>query len=555
MFVDTKALDQDSIVRAQVCVIGAGPAGISIATELAGTGISVAVLESGGLDTDATDLGQPAATSRFADHRGIWTTRQFGGNGNMWHVNAGVGPNHLRLLPLHEADLEKRDWVADSGWPIPYADLAPYYERAQAWFALEPRGYAPDAWEGPNAPRLPLEGTGLRTGMFHFAYKNVILDTYRQALDKAENVTVYTNATVARLDTDESGERVTGATAVSAPGRSVRFGADMFILAQGGLATPQLLLSSTNAAHPTGIGNANDLVGRYFMDHPLLFGGLLIPKSRDLIDRMGLYDLRRVDGMSAMGHLQFTDALLRTERCANISAILFPRRSMSARREAGFQASRRLRAALQKRGPWATKDLFTTMLGVDGFGQQLYDRLVSPISHLGVGGWSQKTKPSERFDHFEVLHQAEQTPHRDNRVKLAEERDALGNRRIEIHCTWRDEDRELVYRAQDVMAREIAKSGIGEFRIQRPFEMKTSSTTHFLGATRMSADPRDGVVDTNGRVHGVPNLMIAGSAVFPTGGYANPTLSLVAMAIRAADRVKRDLQAPALRSETLVAAE
>jgi choline dehydrogenase-like flavoprotein len=542
MFVDTATLDQNSVIRSNICIVGAGPAGVALATELLAAGLTVSVIESGGLDKDASDLGQPATTSVFPDHRGIWTTRQFGGNGNLWHVNAGTGPNHLRLLPMTDVDFEVREAVPDSGWPLTRAELDPFYDRAQAWFELEDRSYTPDSWEGADAPRLPLGGTGVRTGMFHFAYKNVILEKYRSAIAVSRDVTVYYNATASRLDTDDSGERVNRVRTSSAPGREVVFDADHFILAQGGLATPQLLLSSTNAAHENGVGNANDLVGRYFMDHPLLFGGTFTPASRDLIDRMAIYDLRRIDGMSAMGHIQLTDETIRNEGCANISGILFPRRSMSKRRQAGFGASQRLRAAAQKRGPFQVRDILTALAGVDGIGQQFYDRLVSPISHLGVGGWSEKQQLGERFDHFEVLHQAEQMPHRDNRIVLGEERDALGNRRMEIHCTWRDEDRAMVHKAQDIMARELRKSGVGEFHIQRPFEMKTSSTTHFLGAARMNNDPAKGVVNADCQVHGVNNLYIAGSSVFPTGGYANPTLSIVAMSIRLADRIKRDFK-------------
>jgi choline dehydrogenase-like flavoprotein len=541
MFVNTKDLPQHMAIRSNICVIGAGPAGVAMATELLQAGLKVSIIESGGLDENAsaTELGQPAKSSVFPDHRGIWTTRRFGGNGNLWHVNTGTGPNHLRLLQMTAADFDHRAWMEHSGWPISLADLAPYYDRAQSWFDLERRSYGPEDWEGDDAPRLALEGTGLRTGMFHFAFRDVILEKYRAAIGASENVTVYYNATAVKLDTDESGARITGVRTINAAGHAVLFEADAFVMAQGGLATPQLLLAS-NDRHENGIGNANDLVGRYFMDHPLLFGGTFVPTSRELINRMRILDLRRVDGMAAMGHIQLSDQVLRDEACANISSILFPRRSMGHRREAGFQASQRLRLAAQGRAKWSVKDAFSAVLGIDGVGQQFYDRLVSPISHLGIGGWSKKDNPGERFDHFEVLHQAEQPPRHDNRIVLSEERDALGNRRIEIHWKWHDEDIALIHKTQDIIAREIRKSGLGEFKIQRPFEVKTSSTTHYMGATRMNDDPAKGVVDAECRVHGVSNLFIAGSSVFPTGGYANPTLSIVAMSIRIADCLKRD---------------
>lgn len=557
MFVDAKTLDHNSVIRSTICIVGSGPAGVTLATELLNAGISVSVIESGGLDKDASDLGQPAKTSVFPDHRGIWTNRQFGGNGNLWHVNAGLGPNHLRLLPMTAADFEARPEIPDSGWPLSLADMTPFYHRAQTWFGMDQRSYTPADWESTETSALALEGTGVRTGMFHFAYKNMILETYREAIGASKAVTVHYNATATKLDMDESGKRITAVRTVTAPGHAVTFEADMFILAQGGLATPQLLLASTDRQQ-NGIGNAHDLVGRYFMDHPLLFGGTFTPASRDMIDRMAIYDLRRIDGLSAMGHLQLTDEVIRAEQCLNMSGILFPRRSMGPRREAGFQASQRLRAAMQKRGKFSIGDIFTAAKGVDGIGRQFYDRLFAPISHLGIGGWSTRDKPSEEFDHFEVLHQVEQVPRRDNRIVLGKELDALGNRRIEIHCTWNEAEMDMIRRTQQIMAREIRKSGVGEFAVQDPVEVKTSSTTHFIGATRMHDDPTKGIVDSQCRVHGVDNLMISGSSVFPTGGYANPTLSIVAMSIRVADQIKRDLQSPAVKAaragETLVTA-
>lgn len=537
MLVDARTLTEASVIRSDICIVGAGPAGVAIATELTKSGLKVAILESGPLDEDRAELGQPAESTVFPDNMGLWTTRQFGGNANRWHVNAGAGPNYLRLMPLSVADMEKRPGMADSGWPIGRADLDPYYARTQRWFELSDRGYAGAQWADAKAPELALEGTGLQTAMYQFADRHVVTHRYRALLEASENITVYYNATASRIDTDEGGEKVTRVRALSAPGQTIDFIADTFVLALGGLATPQLLLAS-NEQQEAGVGNANDVVGRYFMDHPLLFGGTFVPSDRKLIDAMALYDLRRIDDLSAMAHLQLTDAALRTQPIAHISGMLYPRRAMSKRREAGFEASQRLRIAVRKKEAWSPRDLFTMALGIDGVGQQFYDRLFSPIANVGVGGWTDKSDPAERFTHFEVLHQAEQAPHHDNVVRLSDERDPLGQRRVEINWRWHDEDREMVVRAQDVMAESIRKAGLGEFRIKRPFEIKTSSTTHFMGSARMHADAKKGVVDANLQVHGMRNLFISGSSVFTSGGYANPTLTIVALSLRLADHLK-----------------
>jgi choline dehydrogenase-like flavoprotein len=538
MFVDARALPRNAVVRSNICIVGAGPAGIALATELRHCGLQVTLLESGGLNEDMHDRGQPASTSVFDGHRGLHTTRRFGGNANRWLVDAGLGANHLRLVTLSAADFEQRPWVPNSGWPLTLDELNPFYARAQSWFELPQWHYGPGYWEGRDAPRLPLHGSGLRTSMFQFADKDVVLTRNRDLIGASGDITCYYHATATRLKMDEAGARVTAVHVTTQPGHEVVFEADQIVLAQGGLATPQLLLSSHDR-QAAGIGNQHDLVGRYFMDHPLIYGGTFTPASRKQIDRMALYDLRRLDGTAGMGHLQLTDATLRGEPCLNLSTILFPRRGMSRRREIGFRASQRVRDALGKRGRLRKRDVLAMLYGLDGVAQQYNDRKRHPIAHLGVGGWSKAGTPSHRLDHFEVLHQAEQPPRHDNRVRLGEECDDLGNRRIEIQWRWHEQDVALVQKTQDILARELERSGVGTFNLSRPFDIKTTSTTHFLGTTRMHDDPRSGVVDRDGRVHGVDNLFITGSAVFPSGGYANPTLTIVALSLRLADRLRQ----------------
>jgi len=519
---------------------------MALATSLLRAGVKVSVLESGGLEDDASDRGQPSDESNFAGHRGLWTTRQFGGNANRWMVDAGAGPHALRLLPLEASVLGARAGVAAAAWPITHADLAPHYLRAQAWFELPERGYEAQDWAMPDAPALPLDHTGLRTGIYQFADKRVLLQRHRQTLANARDIAIYEHATAMRLESTPDGARIVRVHAATAPGRHVVFEADTFILAQGGLATPQLLLASPDASGQA-IGNRHDLVGRYFMDHPLLFGGTFVPAQRALIDRMALYDLRCVDGQAAMAHLRLSDEVLRREDCVSISALLFPRRAMSPRRQAAFAAAQRLRNARREGRSLKPRDLFTALAGLDGVAQQYYDRLYAPISHLGVGGWSNKPEPSRQLDHFEVLHQAEQPPRHDNRVRLGEARDDLGQRRVRIDWRWHEEDMARVQRSQQIMARELQRSGLGRFHVQQPLEIKTTSTTHFMGTTRMHDDPRHGVVDRNGRVHGVRNLYVAGSSVFPGAGYANPTLTLVALALRLGEQLRRQLRPSVLQ--------
>jgi choline dehydrogenase-like flavoprotein len=537
MFFDARRQENGAVISSNICIVGAGPAGVAVATELLKSGYSVSLLESGGIDRRATDLGRPATTTRFEGHAGLWTTRQFGGNANLWHVNPGPGAHFLRLVPLTAADMEQRDWISDSGWPIAHADLQSHYARTQTWFGLDQRSYDGSDWASEAQPELHLNEMGVRTNVYQFADRNQILRTWRDAIEGSDNVHLYTNATAYELETDPDSGRVTRVHAHSAHGRRLSFAADLVVLAQGGLHNPQLLLAST-AQHPNGIGNVHDVVGRYYMDHPLLFGGTFTPYARGLINQMGLYDLLQRGGIGSMGHLQLSDETLRREECGNISVMLFPRAHMTPRRDAGFHASQRLRRSIKDRSLFQAGDIVTMLRGIDGVAQQYYERLIAPVSNVGVGGWAKLDDPAGRFTHFEVLHQAEQPPRWDNRVRLAEERDAYGQRRIEVLWDWPEEDVALIHKAQDILARELRRAGLGEFAPERPVEIKTSSTTHFMGTTRMHDDPRKGVVDAHCRVHGVDNLYIAGSSVFTTGGFANPTLTIVALSLRLADRIK-----------------
>jgi choline dehydrogenase-like flavoprotein len=347
MFVDARDLNAGTVVRTNVCIVGAGSAGLSVATELMKSGLSVALLESGGLDTDQDDLGAVASTTEFPGQLGIWCRRQFGGNANKWHINPGPGPQFVRMVPYAAGDFEPRPWIEDSDWPIRRPEIESYYDRAQVWLDLPGRSFDGEAWHSEETPMLPLEGTGLRTVMYQFPDRDTLLRDHRTALQASDNVTTYYHATAAEIETDEGGQEVTGVRVMAAPGHELTFKADLVVLAQG-LANPQLLLASTKH-HANGIGNQHDQVGRYFNDHPLLMGGNLTLYSPELMDRMSLYDLRLVNGRGALGHLELSDETLRTEECSNLSFIMYPRNLMSPRKTAGYTASLRLRDAFRER--------------------------------------------------------------------------------------------------------------------------------------------------------------------------------------------------------------
>ena len=153
-----------------------------------------------------------------------------------------------------------------------------------------------------------------------------------------------------------------------------------------------------------------------------------------------------------------------------------------------------------------------------------------------------------RYGTLDVIVHAEQAPDRDNRITLSERRDSLGTRMAHLHWEWRPIDIDSVARMQELLKAELARSGVGRLDLSRVDgrpELFNAGLHHHMGTTRMHADPRRGVVDEECRVHGVGNLFVAASSVFPTGGYINPTLTVLALAIRIADRVRQQAARPA----------
>jgi choline dehydrogenase-like flavoprotein len=284
--------------------------------------------------------------------------------------------------------------------------------------------------------------------------------------------------------------------------------AKVFVLAAGGIENPRLLLLS-NERSPAGVGNAHDVVGRYFMDH-FHVRGTLVPSDRALFDRAGLYDVRALPDGRVMGcKLNVTPAVMERERLLN--SALKPDASIASRPLSAFAGT--------------------------------YARLLVKHRQLrpATFGWSELATPMQRFAVFATHLQIELAPMPSNRVTLSAERDRLGRPLPSVHWRWDELSRRSVHGAARILAASFARAGLGRLEMPRgdqPLLPNALGINHHIGATRIHTDPKQGVVDANCKVHGVSNLFITGSSVFPTGGYANPTLTIIALAIRLADRVR-----------------
>jgi choline dehydrogenase-like flavoprotein len=553
MLVDSCKLPRDEVIETEVCIVGAGPAGITLAREFIGQKFRVCLLESGELNfnrktrslSECENIGYPPFLG-LKDMR----HRQYGGQANLWNIQINDQQIGLRHVPLDEIDFEKRDWVPYSGWPFSKSHLNPFYERAQSICKLGIFAYEAEAWEDLESPRVCFRGDKLTTTMFQFGPSDIFTKEYRYEINQSPNITTYINANVVELETDETAKTVTRVRVACLSGNKFWVAAKIFILAAGAIENARLLLMS-NQNQKAGLGNHNDVVGRFFMDHPLIRCGMLFPKSRKIFNSMALYDLRQVNNCSVMGKFSLTQQVMRQEKLLNMSALLFPRDenfqfSGNEKAKSETIASVKILVSvlkykkIQKKVLWHLGNAIANINHLLSFGYENYFNRKQQylFPNLSQGGWSYNKDNEQKYVKFEVLSQTEQVPNPNNRVTLSDIKDRLGYPQPRLTFYWNDINTDSIKRTQKIFAEEFANAGLGKLQIE-PLEGNVKiSTHHNMGTTRMHLDPKQGVVDENCQVHNVSNLFIAGSSVFPTGGYANPTLTIIALAVRLADRVK-----------------
>ena len=518
MILDAQTLPAPTEIKSDVCIVGAGAAGISIARELIGSSLSVSLFESGGLsaerDTQALYRGETNNPYDWALDES--RSRLFGGTTDQWSGWCRA---------LDPADFETRNWIPSSGWPFGIETLLPHYNRARALCEVSA------AERGDDPRQLDLDNEMLITRLFSLSPPTRFGQTYRDDLAKAANVTTYLHANAIAFQTDESGQHIQTIEFRTLSGKSFVASATVFILATGGVENARLLLASgANRRHA--IGNENDLVGRYYMDHLAFFSAVL--EQRNTAPSLALYttpfDGRPAAAGPVSGAITLSDRSLRDREllAAVLRFIVRPAFSTHPDYESSSVASARrvAAAASSARSPDRASSHFVSALR--GFGA---------VSKVGVKALAHRIRPQSRFV---VRCLAESAPDPENRVTLSEKRDSLGQRRASVRWKIGSLERRSITALHDSFANESARLGLGALLAITPDYAPSLLTgaSHHIGTTRMHDSPRQGVVDANCRVHGMTNLYIAGSSVFPTCGYVNPTLTIIALALRLADRVK-----------------
>lgn len=524
MIEDAQYYPDGTEIDADICVIGAGAAGITIARHFADTNHRICLLESGGLSLERAPqlLSRGSLGGLPYEPLELARVRQFGGSTG----RAGWGG---WCKPLAEEDFQARDWVPMSGWPIGRDALSPHYDKASKLLEL------PQAL-GWDARPLREEHGVLQAEPCVRAAGACMGDHALARLRAAPNVRIVLHATVRRIVCAPGSAEVSEVEIANGRTGRTTVRAAIFVLAAGGIENPRLLLLSRDRC-PAGLGNEHDLVGRFFMEHPRVRWGLIKPAGDAAILRP--FDPRgwgRTPGASGPLALGVRDGLTLRASVHEEHRILRSRTWIKPTSPGGHgpgaQAVHDLTFWWRKgrRPPDIARNARTALRHWPDAGRTLLARL----RRNGKG-------PS----HFSFETILEQEPDRDSRVLLDESaRDALGLHRAKLE--WRvsalvhhslDRTQKLILAAMGTMGWECVRMPSEPERADAEAPPDYRWVRHHMGTTRMAVDPREGVVDTDCRVHGVPNLYVAGSSVFPTGGNDMPTLTIVALAQRLAEHI------------------
>lgn len=522
---DVNALAELSVAAWDICVVGSGPAGVAVAAELSGNGLRIVLLESGGYArqsfNDALDEVESVGWPRVEDQ---WLVRNriVGGTSHTWSG---------RCVPFDAIDYENRFWVPDSGWPLTEREMSPYLNRAAPYLGISlGTGYNDEGFWAIARRQRPMQmfdESRLRSYYWAFsrdpdnAREHMRLGNHLPRW-AGDDVTLVTNATVCKIKANDDATLAEAVEIAAQDGTRHYLSARFIVLCAGGIETPRLLLCS-NTEMPAGLGNMHDLVGRYLMDH--LRGPMAsfpLSGTQHLRRLFGHY--RIADGHVFVHGMQMSETIQRNETLLNSTAWLEGRITQ----DDPYYALKRWARLKPDLPDDAIRIIQNFGLLTRGMGDYFIARNGLP----------------RKIERLNLVAMCEQLPDAESRITLSDKRDCLGLPRARIDWRVHELEERSLRRITQLVAEEFSRLGLPEpvaddwvtdnASLPRDFR----DVAHPTGTTRMGPDPVRAVVDENCLVHGMRNLYVAGSAVFPTSSHANPTQMIVALAIRLADELK-----------------
>jgi len=550
MIIDARTIENEKVFDCDICIVGAGAAGITIARELSSSKLNIILLESGGMHKErkTQDLyrGEVANTNLHGALH-LYRQRSFGGTTNVWGG---------RCAPLDNIDFETRNYITYSGWPIERHILDEYYKRAHHYCEIGTYDYEcasalPNASlyvDGLNSPDL------LTNSLWRFSPPTNFRKAFLPEFKNNSNMRIFLHANCLKIISNDNGTQVQKVYVTSLHKNTFFVKAKKFVLAMGGLEVARILLLSHDI-RSSGIGNENDLVGRFYGSH-------ISGTCGKFVFRQGVrvqWDFdRTTDGVYCRRKFTLSERKQRELQVINMSGIIdHPPAAIPSHRNGVLSSMYLLKNILTSRiPPEYSKSLSTITKYHDvvshlrnivfdvprliAFTTKWIDQRI--VRYRKLPAVTLSSKANEYAFHFD----AEQSPNYESKVSLSRTgRDFFDLPVIKVDWRVNSSDIEMIRTNFQFIDMELKRFGVGrlvydDVTISNLMSTTVSVGSHHLGTTRMASNAKEGVVDKNSSVFSTPNLFIAGPSVFASSGYANPVLTTVALSIKLSDHLRND---------------
>ena len=510
-------------LEADIVIIGAGAAGITLALEFIDQNIKVALFESGDLKirkrNQKLNLVQNTGIPYYdlSAQRG----RYFGGTTNFWGGTC---------IPLEHTDFEENAARPGFKWPISFSEISPYINKAKVICGVDAIN------SNKLIQKLHLKKNNLKSAMFEWRalqfspFPFRFGERYRSKLNEAKNIDVYLNANLVSFESNRSKTVCKKATFRSVNGKEVKVSAKYFILSTGGVENPRLLLNMKALF-------ANRNIGKYFAEHPTAIIGKLVGRDASKIyaehQKKYIFDKEIKPGFSA------TEQFMKNHNLLNSFLTIWP-----IPKDMYVISRAKMLLYLLRRREFGIKLLLNLLFVIP--------KSATLLPHVFNRMGGRKNEINQLDDCFDVRLVTETIPNFFSDISLSEERDALGMFRASLNWQLEDIDRRTFIFTAKAFKEQIEKTYDVKLELESWIHNDEENWYtninldghhgHHMGTTRMASNSKNGVVDKNCKVFGIQNVYVSGSSIFPTYGFSNPTLTIVAFALRLSDHLKNKLK-------------
>lgn len=512
MIIDFNDASTPLSLDADICVIGSGAASLAILTKLYNTSYKVVVLEAGGEQITSQNQEPYQVITPFNSFDGAnnGRFRVFGGSTTRWGGQS---------LPLDRIDFTRREWLPNTGWPIHYDSVYKYYRNVDHFLNLDPADYDKDIFA--LLKEKPLKN--VEELQFRFSKWSPLpnlREQYRKEIEKSANITLIKNGNVTNLILTSDHTAIDSVVYKNFSQKSGIIKSKRFVLACGGIENARILLAS-NTQLPGGVGNDNDLVGRFLQDHPRAEVGSLVSGKKQQ-SYLNYFYMGRT---RIMPRFFFSDDFQKKHKILNSSAFV----EFYTKDDDVFTIAKEIYRK-QIRGQLSVKEFKLALKLVKNLPELL---LIAKHYYI-----NRKVYTPNARARLNIMTESQALW--ENTISLSSEVDALGMPRAVVKWKLDDKVRHTFLTATEMISNYLNMAGIGKIEIDNwlhseSWQAHIRDSKHHIGTTRMASTPKEGVVDENCKVFGIRNLYIAGSSVFPTSGQSNPTTTLIALAFRLGD--------------------